>query len=696
MSSLAWGVWAQGLLDLGQGRMEAALDQLEAGMTGTVRHQLTTTLFMPDLVEAAVRCYQPERARAPLARFGQWATATGRPWARAVALRCRALTAVREEETESHYVEAIRLHLNGGRPFEQARTRLAFGEWQRRRRREADARIHLRQALETFERAGAEPWATRARAELRATGDATAAVQGMGAVGLLTPQELQIVRLAARGATNRDIGAQSTQSDDGRCAHANNLVHLHHDHRNYRRPPLPSIHDFVTWEPLLRLLRAGNVKSLAAPGGHVAGRIDRHGWSLPLPPRFPRPGRALQVEDMQDEVDAVERVQSALADVGADGISFAAEIGPTGRTMLYLLTPSPAVEAGIGPHPGSLILVQGSVPEPWRRSPDPVPGVATAPSVDLALLERTLRERIPGATGATEAEIAAAEARLGVALPDELKVLYRVTRGRWQDWGDDYAAAERVFEAVGCELFPLDGLYIADAPSRPCPWRFAATAAAVTPPDAAVQGLVGSPGWIAFGDNGGGDRIAVDLTPGPRGHVGQLIMLDHEQNIGAALLADSLTDLVVNRRRDWHSGRPGDEPPVVARVNIRGLTSVQAAAHPALEVLRIGVWDGEPLSLAPATGLPRLRTLTAYPGTLADPLEITKLTGLEFLELGPEEWRVLLDAGAVPRGLSAAAIDVQGNRHPLPIVAIANELLALWGRPPITRTILQGHLGPIA
>jgi hypothetical protein len=134
----------------------------------------------------------------------------------------------------------------------------------------------------------------------------------------------------------------------------------------------------------------------------------------------------------------------------------------------------------------------------------------------------------------------------------------------------------------------------------------------------------------------------------------------------------------------------------VARVNIGSLTSVQAAAHPELEVLSIGVWESEPLSLAPVIGLPRLRTLTAYPGTLADPLEITKLTGLEFLEVGPGEWRVLLDAGAVPRGLSAAAIEVQGNQHPIPIVAIANELLALWDRPPITQTIVEGHLGPVA
>ncbi|MFE9884220.1 SMI1/KNR4 family protein [Streptomyces scopuliridis] len=198
-----------------------------------------------------------------------------------------------------------------------------------------------------------------------------------------------------------------------------------------------------------------------------------------------------------------------------------------------------------------------------------------------------------------------------------------------------------------------------------------------------------------FGDNGGGDRIAVDLTPGPRGHTGQIIILSHEENIGAGLVADSLTDLVMNERKQGHPGRHGDQPAAVAWVNIRRLGSVQAAAHAGLEALSVGVREREPLSLAPLTGLPRLRTLTAYPGTLADPLEIASLTGLEFLGLGPEEWRVLLDAGAVPRSLSAAAIEVHGDRHPLPIVAIANELLALWDRPPITRTTLEGCLGPV-
>ena len=111
-------------------------------------------------------------------------------------------------------------------------------------------------------------------------------------------------------------------------------------------------------------------------------------------------------------------------------------------------------------------------------------------------------------------------------------------------------------------------------------------------------------------------------------------MLNHEDNIGAELLHDSLTDLVMHKRKKRRRVPREPEPPVVARVNRFRLHSIQAVAHPGLEVLSIGAWEGEPLSLAPVTGLPRLRTLTACPGALASPLEIAKLTGLEFLELG--------------------------------------------------------------
>ncbi|MET8170406.1 SMI1/KNR4 family protein [Streptomyces sp. NPDC005329] len=462
-----------------------------------------------------------------------------------------------------------------------------------------------------------------------------------------------------------------------------------------QKPSPLSIGDFATWEPVLRLLWAGSEVHHAGRPARVAGRIGRRSWSLNLRTRLPSPGRAAQVEDIREEVDAVKRVRGALADAGVDDVSFTAEIQPSGEAVLRLLGPSPAVEPGIGtPYPGALILVDGSLPEPWRRLPDPVAGAVPAPSADLKLLERRLREGLPDAVGATEEEITAAEARLGITLPAELKVLYRVTRARWEDYNDDHEAAGRESAAVGCELFDLDALYIADASSRHCRWEFAAMEAVDTPPDAAVQGLVGSPGWIAFGDTGGGDRLAVDLTPGPRGHIGQVIMLSHEESIGAALVADSLTDLVLGRPSTRSSSARGQRPPATAWVTTASLKNVQAAAHPGLEALSIGVWDSAPLSLAPFTGLPRLRTLTAYPGTLADPLEITELPGLEFLQLGPQEWRVLLDARAVPRSLSAAAIVVHGNQDPLPVVALANEILALWDRPRIVQTVLEGAVGP--
>jgi cell wall assembly regulator SMI1 len=459
---------------------------------------------------------------------------------------------------------------------------------------------------------------------------------------------------------------------------------------------LSSLHDFATWEPLLRLLRTAHRESLAAPGGNVAGSIGRGSWSVPLQQRRPQPGRALLVSDMQEEFDAIERVRNALTAAEVAHIAFTVEIEPSGKAVLHLFDPSPAADPGLGnAHPGALLLVEGAVPEPWRRLPEAVPGARPAPSVDLAWLERTLRERIPEAIGATEAEIVAAEARLGVALPGEIKVLYRVTHARWADWGDDNEAAQRVFDAVGFELGCLDDVSIADRSCRPFRWEHAAMEAAVTGPDAAVQDLVGSPGWIVIGDTGGGDRVAVDLTPGPCGHTGQIIVLDHEQSIGAQLFAESLTALVQDPERDWYSGHRRAELPCVAWVNHRSIRSIEAAAHPELEALSLGVWDGEPFSLAPVTGLPRLRSLSCYAGTLADPLEIAGLTGLEFLELTPEDWRVLLDAGAVPRGLAAAAVKAYGDRDTRAIVAMANEILALWDRPPIPETVVHGDLGPL-
>ncbi|MET8910374.1 AAA family ATPase [Micromonospora sp. NPDC004551] len=194
------GRWALGRLELAQGHPDAALRQLEA-----VPPVGIGVLCAADQVEAAVRSDQPDRAKEPLDRYLTWARQVRQPASDAIALRCRALV----DQDEAHFVDAARLHASDDQPYEQARTRLAYGEWLRRARRRADARAELRGALQIFDRLGAELWARRARAELRATGDVPAAPRKAGdPLSVLTPQEREVVRLAAGGASNRDIGAQ--------------------------------------------------------------------------------------------------------------------------------------------------------------------------------------------------------------------------------------------------------------------------------------------------------------------------------------------------------------------------------------------------------------------------------------------------------------------------------------------------------
>lgn len=196
---------ALGLLELGLGRHDAAVDRLESVAGDT--DPLHAAACLPDLVEAAVRARQPQRAASASTRFAEWARQTGTTWALAVSLRCQALLGEGEDRL---FTEALELHGRGqDHPFERARTELLHGEYLRRARHRTLARTRLRSALAEFERLGARPWAERARTELRAAGErGTAPALEAGGVERLTPQERQIVLLAADGLSNRDIGSR--------------------------------------------------------------------------------------------------------------------------------------------------------------------------------------------------------------------------------------------------------------------------------------------------------------------------------------------------------------------------------------------------------------------------------------------------------------------------------------------------------
>ncbi|GLW11681.1 transcriptional regulator [Microtetraspora sp. NBRC 13810] len=201
MPGALWVDWAHGTLDLGAGRVEAALTRLETLTRGPGWYHISAMRCVPDLVEAAVRSGEPDRARPAFARYDRWAR---QPYTRALAERCRALLCP-GAEAEEHYLAALKV---GGQPFQHARTSLLYGEWLRRSRRRGAAVAHLQAALETFERLEAAPWAERARGELEATGAKAPHAAARGILPELTPQELQIVRLAGQGLSNKDIAAQ--------------------------------------------------------------------------------------------------------------------------------------------------------------------------------------------------------------------------------------------------------------------------------------------------------------------------------------------------------------------------------------------------------------------------------------------------------------------------------------------------------
>ncbi|MFI0366290.1 AAA family ATPase [Actinomadura sp. 1N219] len=199
---------ALGLLALGLGRPEDALEHLQDARRNTTPCTPPEILALIDTVGAAVAAGRPGAAVEPMSRLEAFARTAAQPWIDGVTSRFRALLTSDPDEAERHFTLALASHREGGRPFERARTELLYGEWLRRSRRRAQARARLRAALDVFERLGAVPWAERARGELRAAGQGGVRTGGDDVPGQLTAQEMQVVRLAMTGATNRQIAAR--------------------------------------------------------------------------------------------------------------------------------------------------------------------------------------------------------------------------------------------------------------------------------------------------------------------------------------------------------------------------------------------------------------------------------------------------------------------------------------------------------
>jgi len=170
---------------------------------GTGLDQPSVVKFLPDEIEALAALGETTLAGAHAQRLHSRGAALDRPWALAVAARCRAHLsgmAGDHDGARSACAAALEAHERLPMPFELGRTLLIKGITERRARRKAAASDSLGRALAIFERLGARLWAAKAHREL-------AAIAPRPATSGLTQTQRRVAALIARGQTNREIAA---------------------------------------------------------------------------------------------------------------------------------------------------------------------------------------------------------------------------------------------------------------------------------------------------------------------------------------------------------------------------------------------------------------------------------------------------------------------------------------------------------
>ncbi|MEU8662201.1 LuxR family transcriptional regulator [Actinoplanes philippinensis] len=198
--------WALALLDMVDGRCPAAAERLLAVVSAPPGpgSALLRVAVVPHLLETAAQAGMREALEPVAAAFDRWAGQTGQPGWLALRDRCRALRADDGETAADHFETALGHEGEAG--FPRAHTELLYGRSLRRRRRNLEARTHLRRAAETFQLLDAAPWAEQSIRELRAAGERVESPPPSGPA--LTAQQERIAALVAGGATNREVAQE--------------------------------------------------------------------------------------------------------------------------------------------------------------------------------------------------------------------------------------------------------------------------------------------------------------------------------------------------------------------------------------------------------------------------------------------------------------------------------------------------------
>ncbi len=209
--------WAKGARAAAHGDAPGALHHL-SGMRVPALHRLAAV----DRLEAAVRAGDTEQALAWVDELAPFATGTDYGWALGAVDLGRALTSPDHADATAAFERAVGHYRDASRPYDLARTQLAYGEYLRRTNRRVDARTHLRASLDTFTDLGANPLVERATQELRASGE-TARKRDPSTLLDLTPMELKVAQLVSTGLSNKDVAAQCWVSPRTVAFHLRNV-----------------------------------------------------------------------------------------------------------------------------------------------------------------------------------------------------------------------------------------------------------------------------------------------------------------------------------------------------------------------------------------------------------------------------------------------------------------------------------------
>ena len=201
---LVYRDYARCVLALSQGRYRDALVSLAPRMGDGCQIKFAVV----DLVEAAVRCGEDQRAAELCELLAGLAERNPLPSLRGDLARAQALTCDRAEQAEQLFLRAIEHHENTRGPGHRARSHQLYGEWLRREKRTKEARLHLRTAYDLFDAMGADGYAARTAEELSAAGAPVRPRETRRRGDELTAQEARVARLAAGGATNAEIAGQ--------------------------------------------------------------------------------------------------------------------------------------------------------------------------------------------------------------------------------------------------------------------------------------------------------------------------------------------------------------------------------------------------------------------------------------------------------------------------------------------------------